>query len=40
MWTQALTLEGVGTQANPARRVFRLIERTIDKHANPLLLGE
>ena len=39
MWTQALTLEGVGTQANPARRVFRLIERTIDKHANPLLLG-
>ena len=39
MCTQALTLEGVGTQANPARRVFRLIERTIDKHGNPLLLG-
>ena len=40
MWTQALTLEGVGTQANPARRVFRLIERTIDKHGNPLLLPD
>lgn len=32
--------EGVGTQANPARRVFRLIERTIDKHGNPLLLPD
>ena len=38
MWTQELKLEGVGTEANPARRVFRLIERTIDKNGNPLLL--
>jgi len=40
MWTQQLKLEGVGTQTNPARRVFRLIERTIDKHGNPLLLPD
>ena len=38
IWTQELKLEGVGTEANPARRVFRLIERTIDKNGNPLLL--
>ena len=38
LWTQALQLEGVGTQANPARRVLRLVERTIDKYGNPLLL--
>jgi hypothetical protein len=38
MWTQPLKLEGVGTDANPARRVMRLIERTIDKHGNALLL--
>jgi Transposase DDE domain group 1 len=40
MWTQELKLEGVGTEANPARRVFRLIERTIDKHGNALLLPD
>jgi Transposase DDE domain group 1 len=38
LWTQALELQGVGTLANPARRVLRLTERTIDKHGNPLLL--
>ena len=38
LWTQALKLDGVGTDANPARRVVRLTERTIDKHGNPLLL--
>ena len=44
LWTQALQLEGVGTQAHPARRVLRLTERTIvdlgfcHKHGNPLLL--
>jgi hypothetical protein len=38
MWTQELKLEGVGTEENPARRVMRLIERTMDKHGNPLLL--
>ena len=40
MWTQELKLEGVGTQANPARRVLRLIERTIDKHGHALLLPD
>ncbi|MEY2838773.1 MAG: hypothetical protein RJB60_1072 [Pseudomonadota bacterium] len=38
LWTQTLELEGVGTASNPARRVLRLTERTIDKHGNPLLL--
>ncbi len=38
LWTDTLNLEGVGSQTNPARRVLRLIERTIDKHGNPLLL--
>jgi hypothetical protein len=38
MWTQALKLEGAGTDTSAARRVLRLIERTIDKHGNPLLL--
>jgi hypothetical protein len=37
-WTQTLELEGVGTASNPARRVLRLTERTIDKDGNPLLL--
>jgi len=40
MWTQQLKLKGVGTEANPARRVLRLIERTIDKHGNALLLPD
>jgi hypothetical protein len=40
MWTQELKLEGVGTQTNPARRIFRLIERTIDKDGNALLLPD
>jgi hypothetical protein len=38
LWTDTLNLDGVGSPVNPARRVIRLIERTIDKHANPLLL--
>jgi hypothetical protein len=40
LWTQAIYLDGVGTPANPVRRVFRLIERTIDKHGSPLLLPD
>jgi hypothetical protein len=40
LWTQELTLVGVGTQTNAPRRVLRLIERTIDKHGNPLLLPD
>ena len=38
LWTDTLNLHGVGSPANPARRVVRLTERTIDKHGNPLLL--
>jgi Transposase DDE domain group 1 len=38
LWTEPLKLDGVGSPANPARRVLRLTERTIDKHGNPLLL--
>ena len=38
VWSEMLTLKGVGNQANPVRRVYRLTERTIDKHGNPLLL--
>ena len=39
-WHEALELAGVGGASNPARRVYRLIERTIDKHGNALLLPE
>ena len=46
LWQEALALDGVGSQANPVRRVYRLTERsTADlgfrhKHGNPLLLPE
>jgi hypothetical protein len=40
LWQEALALDGVGSQINPARRVYRLTERSIDKHGNPLLLPE
>lgn len=40
LWQEALALDGVGGDANPARRVYRLTERTIDKHGNVLLLPE
>ncbi len=40
IWQEALELAGVGSQANPARRVYRLTERTIDKHGVVLLLPE
>jgi hypothetical protein len=46
MWTQELKLQGVGTDTIPARRVFRLIERTIvdlgfcHKHGHALLLPD
>jgi hypothetical protein len=45
-WVETLELEGVGTQetkdaaAKRARRVYRLTERTIDKHGNTLLLPQ
>ena len=40
IWQEALELADVGSQANPARRVYRLSERTIDKRGVVLLLPE
>ncbi len=40
IWQETLQLADVGSQANPARRVYRLTERTIDKHGVVLLLPE
>ncbi len=40
VWQEHLDLVNVGSQANPARRVYRLTERTIDKHGVVLLLPE
>lgn len=40
LWQEGLELVGVGSAANPARRVYRLTERTIDKHDHTLLLPE
>ena len=40
IWQEALQLADVGIEVNPARRVYRLTERTIDKHGVDLLLPE
>lgn len=40
LWQEAVQLAGVGSQSCPARRVYRLTERTIDKHGHTLLLPE
>jgi len=40
IWQERLELLNVGTQSNPARRVYRLTERTIDKRGVVLLLPE
>ena len=40
LWQEALALDGVGSQINLARRVYRLTEQSIDKHGNTLLLPE
>ena len=40
IWQESLDLSNVGSQANPVRRVYRLTERTIDKHGVVLLLPE
>ena len=34
LWQEGLDLAGVGSTANPARRIYRLTERTIDKHGH------
>ena len=38
MWTEKLDLANVGTETNPVSRVYRLTERTIDKHGVVLLV--
>ena len=40
IWQESLELAGVGSDTNPARRVYRLVERTIDKRGVVLLLPE
>ena len=41
LWQERLDIEGVGNaQTNAARRIYRLTERTIDKHGQPLLLAQ
>ncbi len=40
LWQETLELPDVGSRANPPRRVYRLTQRTIDKHGNTLLLPQ
>lgn len=40
VWQEALQTPGIGGESNPLRRVYRLTERTIDKHGNALLLPD
>ena len=40
IWQEYLDLDSVGTEARPVRRVYRLTERTIDKHGVTLLLPQ
>ena len=40
IWQESLDLAGVGSATNPVRRIFRLTERTIDKHGHTLLLPD
>lgn len=40
IWQESLDLPNVGSTSNPARRVYRLTERTIDKHGVVLLLPD
>ncbi|MDZ7812535.1 MAG: IS1380 family transposase [Ideonella sp.] len=37
-WSEAITLQGVGTEAQAVRRIYRLTERTIDKQGQAQLL--
>ncbi|MGH6625680.1 MAG: IS1380 family transposase [Burkholderiaceae bacterium] len=38
LWQELLDLKGVSSDSNPVRRIYRLTERTIDKHGQPLLM--
>ena len=40
VWQEDIELPGVGGPGNQPRRVYRLAERTIDKHGTPLLIPE
>ena len=40
IWQESLQLAGVGSDTNPSRRVYLLIEQTIDQRGNALLLPE
>jgi hypothetical protein len=40
VWQEAVQLANVGSPINPASRVYRLTESTIDKHGHTLLLTE
>lgn len=40
VWQESPELAGVGSRANPTRRVYRLIERTMEKHGTVLLWPE
>ena len=40
LWQEKLELKRVGSENCPARRIYRLTERTINKHGQPLLLPE
>ena len=40
IWQESLDLPNVGSASNPARRVYRLTERTIDKRGVALLLPD
>jgi hypothetical protein len=38
MWSEMLELKEVGSAANPARRIYRLTERTLDKEGQVMLM--
>ena len=39
IWSEMLELKGVGSAANPARRIYRLTERTLDKDGQVMLMA-
>ncbi len=39
IWSEMLDHQGVGSAANPARRIYRLTERTIDRQGQSLLMA-
>jgi len=40
VWEERVRVEGMDADTQPVRRVYRLTERSIDKHGQPLLLPE